>query len=51
MRVKATKIGFYGELRKIGEEFDIADQKALGSWMEELKVKKAKAKAKAKTKA
>lgn len=50
MRVKATKVGFYGKLRKVGEEFEIEDQKALGSWMQELKVKKAKAKPKAKAK-
>ena len=47
MKVKCTKVGFYGKLRKIGEEFDISDKKALGSWMQEVKVTKAKAKAKA----
>ena len=50
MKVKAVKVGFYGKLRKIGEEFEIEGQKALGSWMQELEVKKTKAKAKAKTK-
>lgn len=44
MKVKATKIGFYGKLRKVGDEFEIKDKKALGSWMVELKVKKAPAK-------
>jgi len=48
MKVKCTKIGFYGKLRKVGEEFDISDKKALGSWMEEIKTKKAKSKAKPK---
>lgn len=41
MKVKATKVGFYVKLRKVNEEFEIKDKKALGSWMEELKVKKA----------
>ena len=40
MKVKATKVGFYGELRKVGEEFDFED-KILGSWMEVVEVKKA----------
>ncbi len=42
MKVKATKVGFYGKLRKVGEEFDIKDKKALGSWMETVKTKKKK---------
>jgi hypothetical protein len=41
MKVIATKLGFYGKLRKPGEEFDIKDRKALGSWMTEVKTKKA----------
>jgi hypothetical protein len=46
MKVKATKIGFYGKLRKVGEVFTIKDEKELGSWMEEVKeLKKVKAKA------
>ncbi len=40
MKVKATKVGFYGKLRKVNEEFEIENKKALGSWMKELKVKK-----------
>lgn len=44
MKVKCTKVGFYGKLRKVGEEFNIEDKKALGSWMEEVKAKKAPAK-------
>ena len=51
MKVKANKVGFYGKLRKVDEEFEIENKKALGSWMEELKVKKAKAPAKAKVEA
>lgn len=41
MKVLATKVGFYGKLRKVNEEFDIKDKKALGSWMQEVKAKKA----------
>lgn len=41
MKVIATKVGFYGKLRKVDEEFDISDKKALGSWMKEVKTKKA----------
>lgn len=41
MKVKALKVGFYGKLRKVDEEFDILDKKSLGSWMEEVKTKKA----------
>ena len=47
MKVKATKVGFYGELRKVNDEFTISSKKDLGSWMEEVKAP-AKAKAKAK---
>ena len=39
MKVKATKVGFYGELRKVGEVFTVADRKHLGSWMKEIKTK------------
>ncbi len=43
MKVKVTKIGFYGKLRKIGEEFDIENEKAFSSsWMEKVKVKSKK---------
>ena len=45
MKVKATKIGFYGKLQRVGEVFIIKDEKELGSWMEEVKeVKKVKTK-------
>ena len=37
MKVKATKKGFYGKLRKEGDEFEISNKKELGSWMEEIK--------------
>ena len=48
MKVKATKIGFYGKLRKVGEEFESGNKKELGSWMKEIKeAKKAKAPKKA----
>ena len=40
MKVKATKKGFYGKLRKEGEEFNISKKEDLGSWMEEIKTKK-----------
>ena len=39
MKVIATKVGFCGKLRKVGEEFDFND-KILGSWMKEVKTKK-----------
>jgi len=42
MKVKAVKVGFYGKLRKVGEEFHIESKEALGSWMEQLEVKKVK---------
>ena len=42
MKVKATKVGFYGKLRKVTEEFDISKKEDLGSWMEEIKKVKAK---------
>ena len=37
MKVKANKVGFYGKLRKVGEEFDIESKKQLGSWMDLVK--------------
>ena len=40
MEVIATKVGFYGKLRKVGERFIISDKKLLGSWMEEVKAAK-----------
>ena len=43
MKVIAKEIGFYGKLRKPGEEFEIENKKALGKWMTEVKTKKAKA--------
>lgn len=34
MRVYANRLGYYGGvLREPGEEFDIQDEKELGSWM------------------
>lgn len=33
MDVVATEVGFYGGLRAIGEQFEIASEKDLGSWM------------------
>jgi hypothetical protein len=51
MKVITTKVGFYGKLRKVGEEFEIKNSQELGSWMKEVKaVKKVKAKAKAEAK-
>ena len=45
MKVKAIKKGFYGKLRRVGDQFEIRNEKELGSWMEKIKeVKKAKAK-------
>lgn len=41
MKVKAIKKGFYGELRKEGDIFDISKAKDLGSWMKEVKPVKA----------
>jgi len=35
--VKATRPGVYGRLRETGEEFEIEDEKELGSWMDVLK--------------
>lgn len=46
MKVKATKVGFYGKLRAVGEEFVIKNEKALGSWMKEVKEVKEPAKGK-----
>lgn len=34
IKVKATARGFYGQLREKGEEFEVADKTALGTWME-----------------
>ena len=50
MKVITTKVGFYGKLRKVGEEFDIDNDKELGSWMKKVEAKKAKPKAKAEEK-
>ena len=41
MKVIATKKGFYGKLRRAGDEFEISDKKELGSWMKEIKQAKA----------
>ena len=51
MRVKANQVGFYGKLRKVGDEFEISDKKALGKWMDEVKPPKAKRKTKTKQEA
>jgi hypothetical protein len=45
MKVKANKVGFYGKLREVNEEFEIESKKQLGSWMD---LVKAPAKAKSK---
>jgi len=50
MKVITTKVGFYGKLRKVGEEFEIKNDKELGSWMKKVEVKKAKAPKKAEEK-
>ena len=42
MKVITTKVGFYGKLRKVGEEFDIKNKKELGSWMKLVKAVKSK---------
>lgn len=42
MLVKATKVGFYGKLRKVDAEFEISKKEDLGSWMKEVKQVKAK---------
>lgn len=45
IRVKATRRGYYGTLREVGEQFTVADKKHVGSWMEPLgPVKEEKAK-------
>jgi hypothetical protein len=41
MKVKATKKGFYGKLRRVGDEFKISKKEDLGSWMKEIKPVKA----------
>jgi hypothetical protein len=46
MDVVATDVGFYGCLRYIGEEFEIASEKDLGSWMEKVATEKPVPKAK-----
>ena len=35
--VVANKVGFYGKIRKVGEEFEIESKKQLGSWMDLVK--------------
>lgn len=40
MKVKAKAEGFYGGVRRRkGDVFDVADEKALGSWMDPLETK------------
>lgn len=34
VKVKAKARGFYGQLREIGEEFEVADKKSVGTWMD-----------------
>lgn len=36
IKVKALRRGWYGTLREPGAEFDIADEKHLGNWMQVL---------------
>jgi hypothetical protein len=43
VKVRASARGFYGCLRSIGEEFQIASKDDLGSWMEVLKATSADA--------
>lgn len=41
MKVKATKLGYYGiELRRPGDVFDIADDEFSARWMEPVSTKK-----------
>ena len=49
MKVIATEKGFYDKIRQEGDEFEIKDKSALGSWMKEVKVKKATKEVKAAT--
>lgn len=44
MRVKAKAVGFYGQLRDVNEEFDIAGKEELGRWMEVVSEAQPKAK-------
>lgn len=32
IKVRATKTGFYGELRKAGDEFDVKEEHSKASW-------------------
>lgn len=48
MKVKATAKGFYGKFRHIGDEFEIRNEKELGSWMKVLEQPKPKKTAKPK---
>lgn len=51
-KVKATKLGFYGGLRRReGDEFTVADKSELGSWMEVLEEEKPKPKRRTRKKA
>lgn len=51
-RVKATRRGFYGSLREVGDEFGVTDDKHLSAkWMERVDGKPIKGKAKAEPKA
>lgn len=34
LRVRATRRGYFGQERAVGDEFEIASKEQLGSWME-----------------
>lgn len=36
LRVRATRRGFFGQTREVGDEFEIASKEQLGSWMEQI---------------
>jgi len=42
--VRATAAGYYGTLRDVGDQFEVTDEKAVGSWMERVKEDEAKPK-------
>jgi len=46
MKVKAIAVGFYGRYRRVGDEFEISNQKLFSKkWMRKLPEAKPKAKA------
>lgn len=36
LRVRATRRGYFGQERAVGDEFEIASKEQLGSWMEQI---------------